>query len=496
MTRATLLRLLAHPTALNGADVRALEELAEAFPYCQTAHLLLAKAAHDQGSMLAGQRLRRAATYAADRTLLRQLVEAPPVEELAAAGPAPSEYAGSQGEAYTAGELESLAPAEATELAPAALLLEDNPAQEIIPAFSFPASPEAATETLAAPAQAAPATPVEPVPTPALAELPPLAPPAVETVSAADDTAASTDAAAPAPVATGTAPAVAAPALSTPATDLPAELPVADDLVAAPVAPAPELRSETDVPLAAPAQLDAPAPEEAPASESAATIGSDQPALGQEPPPQAPPIRPPTEAEAARQEFGLSPTEPTEIVSYQLPELELAITVPLTPADATPRLPPFGGVADVAYAPSEGSRYGYCLVPAAPPASEAVPSLIPGTTLPPPGEFFVPDALMLAHVATQPVAASSSTTDLINSFLLRTPSNMRRRAQPVAKTSEQADLSIRSTRAAPDLASESLARILTQQGKIEQAIAIYERLMVKNPEKMAYFAVQIDLLRP
>ncbi|RZK48834.1 MAG: hypothetical protein EOO59_16640, partial [Hymenobacter sp.] len=85
MTRSTLLQLLAHPAALSGADVRELEQLAQAFPYCQTAHLLLAKAAHDQGSMLAGQRLRRAATYATNRALLRQLIEQPaPAEALVA----------------------------------------------------------------------------------------------------------------------------------------------------------------------------------------------------------------------------------------------------------------------------------------------------------------------------------------------------------------------------------------------------------------------------
>jgi hypothetical protein len=149
-------------------------------------------------------------------------------------------------------------------------------------------------------------------------------------------------------------------------------------------------------------------------------------------------------------------------------------------------------VADVTYAPSEGSRFGYCLIP----AHEANTPLIPGAALPPAGEFFEPDALLLAHVAAQPALATSSTTDLINSFLLRTPSNARRRTPSITKASEQTDLSVRSTRAAPDLASESLARILAQQGKTEQAITIYERLMVKNPEKMAYFVAQIDLLRP
>ena len=75
MTRTTLLHVLESPTDLGPDEVRELERLAQAFPYCQTAHLLLAKAAHDQGTMLAGQRLRRAATYAADRTLLRHLIE-------------------------------------------------------------------------------------------------------------------------------------------------------------------------------------------------------------------------------------------------------------------------------------------------------------------------------------------------------------------------------------------------------------------------------------
>ena len=507
MTRATLLRLLAHPTALNGADVRALEELAEAFPYCQTAHLLLAKAAHDQDSMLAGQRLRRAATYAADRTLLRQLVEAAPVEELVEALPATAatEYTGYQGAAYATGEYPASEPApsplaEAVVPAPAALLLEDKPAQEVGPAPSPSTSQEVPLEAavsappaqtaLVVPAEAAPAAePIKPrLGAPAAAFLPD---------EAANNLAANAEAAVPAPVATAAAPTEAELVNQVLAPDRPAAegaaAALADSLATATAFHSENEESPSDpaLPFATPTE-----PTLAGESASVATRADDLPALGEESPPQAPPIRPPAEAAAARQEFGLSPEEPTEITAYQLPELELAITIPLTPADATPRLPPFSGVSDVGYAPGEGSRFGYCLVPATPPAGAPGGSLVPGAALPPPGEFFMPDALLLAHVATQPAAATSSTTDLINSFLLRTPGNQRRRAQLPAKASEQADLSVRSTRAAPDLASESLARILTQQGKVEQAIAIYERLMVKNPEKMAYFVTKIDLLRP
>ncbi|WP_460499932.1 tetratricopeptide repeat protein, partial [Hymenobacter agri] len=60
----------------------------------------------------------------------------------------------------------------------------------------------------------------------------------------------------------------------------------------------------------------------------------------------------------------------------------------------------------------------------------------------------------------------------------------------------QADLSVRSTRAEPDLVSENLARIFVRQGKTARAIEIYEKLMVKQPEKMAYFALQIQSLQP
>jgi hypothetical protein len=67
---------------------------------------------------------------------------------------------------------------------------------------------------------------------------------------------------------------------------------------------------------------------------------------------------------------------------------------------------------------------------------------------------------------------------------------------PDAEAEEQPDLSGPSTRAVPDLASENLAKILARQGKPDRAIAIYERLMVKHPEKIAYFTAQIDSLRP
>jgi len=347
MTRATLLQLLAQPATLTGAEVRALEELAETFPYCQTAHLLLAKAAHDQGSMLAGQRLRRAATYAADRTLLRQLIELP-----------------------------------------------------------VPAAPLVAVASTPLPA------------------------------SDTDST-------------------------FTPSIGIEGN----DDQV-------------TEILIDVPEQLLEPLVTEA-----------TEPLVEAELPAQAPPVRPPVEAVVASTEFGLADSSPAEIIAYQLPALVEPAAEPLAPAATTPALPPFEGLVDVGYGFGEGSRLGYCLLPLA--SSE-----LPATRLPAPDEFFAPDALVLAHIAAQqPAPSKARPLDLIDSFLRRAPAVQRRRTPPTPDDETQADLSVRSTRAEPDLASESLAKILGRQGKHERAIAIYERLMVKHPEKLAYFAAQIDSLR-
>jgi len=399
MTRATLLQLLAHPTALTGADVRALEQLAEAFPYCQSAHLLLAKAAHDQGSMLAGQRLRRAATYAADRSRLRQLIElAAPVEVAELAAPVDGQTAS-----------QASLPQQA-----APPLEKDKPGSETAEWLSFlTEEPGSSPQDEAIPEQLLP-----------IAALP---------------------------------------------VSLPEDKP--NQVIGQPEIPT----ANAEPPVEAEAARPEPEEEELPAL--------------------APPIRPPVEAAVAHFEFGLAPEEPAEIIAYRLPELEESPALPTEPdAPTTPHLPAFSGLAGIGYAPEEGSRLGFCLV------TTDLADALPAASLPPAGEFFAPDAGLLAHLAAhQPAAPKAKSLDLINSFLQRAPAPSRRRAAPLPSAPEpdaQADLSVRSTRAEPDLASESLAKILARQGKTERAIAVYERLIVKQPEKMAYFTAQIESLRP
>ena len=74
MNKAAFLDILHHVSAITDQEISELEQLALNFPYCQSAHLLLAKAAYDRGSMLSNQKLRRAAACATNRQLLKKLI--------------------------------------------------------------------------------------------------------------------------------------------------------------------------------------------------------------------------------------------------------------------------------------------------------------------------------------------------------------------------------------------------------------------------------------
>lgn len=83
--------------------------------------------------------------------------------------------------------------------------------------------------------------------------------------------------------------------------------------------------------------------------------------------------------------------------------------------------------------------------------------------------------------------------DLIDSFIRNEP-----RISPVKTKSDelpnQEDLSKRSKPTGGGFVTESFAKILEKQGKIDKAIDIYRKLIVKNPEKKAYFSAKIGEL--
>ncbi|MFD2515680.1 hypothetical protein ACFSRY_17540 [Pontibacter locisalis] len=81
MNKSAFLKLIKQVSDISDQQTDELEKVAATFPYCQTAHLLLAKSAFDKGSMLSTQRLRKASSYATDRQLLKRIIYTSTVAE-------------------------------------------------------------------------------------------------------------------------------------------------------------------------------------------------------------------------------------------------------------------------------------------------------------------------------------------------------------------------------------------------------------------------------
>ncbi|MCB2379422.1 hypothetical protein LGH70_17620 [Hymenobacter sp. BT635] len=488
MTRASLLHILDHVSAISETEIRELEQLAAAFPYCQTAHVLLAKAAHDQGSMLAGQRLRRAATYAADRQLLRQLIEQPAAVATPHVAPAEIVSPTVQEQAPEAANAFIPATADATPV--------EEPAVEV-PSVDELAQTQASEADVAEAPAALPLT--APVDLPAqdeeLSALEEDEQPEPAAVSSPDyEGEMALEPSTEATVETSLSPKPTAPEGTSEAEVLLPELVTEQSKQEEmePIFDAPEpaesvepisgnLASNQEVISDAQKKNPEPAADELPKlaqDEAAAVEATDDDIL----PPVAPPIRPPVEVGSSRFEFGLGLPEPADTVVYELPVLEEDTGVIDAPVVAAPG---FRGDEHIGYALGGGSRLGFCLQ-----VADELTFALPDTA------FFAPDALLHEQAPRyQPAPPPApSPFDLINKFLRNQP-RLRTPAVLPATAEEQADLSVRSTQGVPDIASESLAKIMVQQGKIHKAIEIYERLMVRQPEKKAYFADQIQQLK-
>ncbi|MCC2546290.1 hypothetical protein LJY25_07520 [Hymenobacter sp. BT175] len=492
MTRASLLHILDHVDAISEGEVRELEQLATAFPYCQTAHVLLAKAAHDRGSMLASQRLRRAATYAADRQLLRTLIETPGVMLLPAA-PVPAESKPVEPQAPAA-PLPAQTPVPLAPELPPVTTPEEQEIQEVPPITGEPDEtvpdegelPDARLVTEPAVEIHEPEAPAIATTEPDLSvttdypdadsdikskvEIEPLisAVTSDDSVVELDEQLKESNEHEPEvePAAETTVPVDE----TQPKPELPAESALQPDAAQEPdaaesVVAEPEVKDTGETSTSEDdsfAILPLPAPVAAP-------VVDELPAV-------APPIRPPVERGTSRFEYGLGSNARPVSPVYELPEL----------AEAPPAVvfPPFQADSEVGYGLDGGSRFGASLQ-----LHSELSRNLPGE------DTFGPDALLLAHAEAHrpPPPPVPTSIELINRFLRSKPRLKAPSALPPAD--EQADLSVRSTQVVPDLASESLAKILIRQGKIAKAIEIYERLIVRQPEKKAYFVAQIQQLQ-
>ena len=82
--------------------------------------------------------------------------------------------------------------------------------------------------------------------------------------------------------------------------------------------------------------------------------------------------------------------------------------------------------------------------------------------------------------------------EIIDRFVAANPQITRE----TSATNENApDLSAPSSAFQDDLVTENLAEIMLKQGKTDKAVNLYEKLMLKYPEKKAYFAQKIEQLK-
>ncbi|MCB8963655.1 MAG: hypothetical protein H6536_01265 [Bacteroidales bacterium] len=92
-------------------------------------------------------------------------------------------------------------------------------------------------------------------------------------------------------------------------------------------------------------------------------------------------------------------------------------------------------------------------------------------------------------------AKDNDTPDLIDAFLTANPKIERPTMLPRGEVVDIEDVSLSSIAEPEEVASEPLAQIFVAQGYFEKAIAVYEKLCLKYPEKNSYFADQIKKIK-
>jgi tetratricopeptide (TPR) repeat protein len=75
LNKQTFIQLIKNPSGITPEQLLELEKVVAGFPYCQSAYILIAKQAAETGSMLADQKLKKAAAYTLDRKNLKKLLQ-------------------------------------------------------------------------------------------------------------------------------------------------------------------------------------------------------------------------------------------------------------------------------------------------------------------------------------------------------------------------------------------------------------------------------------
>ncbi len=473
--------------AISDQDVEELEKLARNFPYCQTAHLLIAKASYDQGNMLSNQKLRKAAAYAINRHLLKKLIYTTQTAVvLTEINPVTAELELNVAEPETAPVEEST------------LIKETSPVEaEMVTEFLLPApksdyTNEPVTSEIPADLISAPESSSTPVSeTEISAEEAPLSD-SKETPEPSIDNIPDYE--------------LNIPAQTSEISQVTNEIPTDE----------PEKFSHDSEPGHDPI-VSAPEPEStfswSELDDLLQVQNLTRPSLLANETPDIPSIPTPDATEIPASDLVLPPAEPQNIpvIRYELeaadePE-EVALEQTLARFDSYLFKPEKDEplVGDLKPATPEefiyevytrnslgywmgSSRLGEVL--------QVKDELTTSTPL-----QFYPDLILeyskqnyLTPTDPPPVTKVSRQLEIIDQFLKANP-KLKSFAPDKVRPESHDDLAFKSTKNTKNLASENLANIMVQQGKIKKAIKIYEHLVLKIPEKRAYFTAQIEKLR-
>ncbi|CAN5914884.1 hypothetical protein BH24BAC1_BH24BAC1_23000 [soil metagenome] len=531
MNKTAFLHLIRHASSISAQEAEELEELVVNFPYCQTAHLLIAKAAYDRGSMLSNQKLRKAASYATNRQLLKKLIyttsadvtlrevweptvaeeaQVPDQEVLpsAAAETAPAPVGPEQvveGQQETPGLASE--PQETPVLDPAAEAMEE-------PGIGHVYLEEVEAEGKETPAQ-------EPILEEPVTEPDPIAEPELPVSDPAQDDNILVFAHAPEPAEgreeeTGEAFEPGAKEENEEMYDELAGLLYIDRIM--PYRPAlPEQVESTEkakepIPLPQFANPSLTDEEVAALEEFFKPKGEEEEATGvwaeeAVPPEEAPyslkdlPGKSSETAGEEEKERDLGEEEPVEEETLSRfdaflfhPERDAPEQLPLIQEEEEVMATYPADVIDRIYAQNQ---LGYWMN-----SSRLGESLEVKNELTSAYPFHFHPELILEYVQVNEVEKQVKPADspldrqldLIDQFLKINP-RLKQFGEARLKLEPQEDLSIKSSKIKKSLASENLASIFLKQGKIKKAIKIYEHLIVKIPEKKAYFADQIQKLK-